>query len=91
MRVLLVPHTGLRSIRGDSNYLLFLDIATYLISRGTFCYMICLSSLSIRSTGYWPNVCVKEYEYDWYMEYGLIDLWKWPICFQDQWVSILWT
>lgn len=75
MRVLLVPHTGLRSIRGDSNYLLFLDIATYLISRGHFCYMI-LPKFAEHKVDRIPGLMYvfKEYEYDWYTEYGLIDL-----------------
>jgi len=40
MRLLLIPHTGLRNVKGDSNYLLFLDLAKYMISRGHFCYMV---------------------------------------------------
>ena len=40
MRILLIPHTGLRKIHGDSNYILFLDLATHLVKNGHFCYMI---------------------------------------------------
>lgn len=40
MRILLVPHTGLRNIKGDSNYLLFIDLAKHFISKGNFVHMI---------------------------------------------------
>lgn len=75
MRILLIPHTGLRKIHGDSNYILFLDLATHLVKNGHFCYMI-LPKFAREHVTRFPGLMYmfKEYEYDWYTESGLIDL-----------------
>ena len=75
MRILLIPHTGLKKIHGDSNYLLFLDLARYLISQGHFCYMI-MPRFAQQDVERMPGLMYvyKDYEYDFYTEYGLVDL-----------------
>lgn len=75
MRILLIPHTGLKKIHGDSNYILFLDLAEHLIAQGHFCYML-LPRFAQESVTRMPGLMYiyKDYEYDWYTESGLIDL-----------------
>lgn len=75
MRVLLIPHTGLKKITAESNYLMFLDLAKHLISKGHFCYMI-MPKYAQDQVERIPGLMYvyKDYEYDWYTEYGLINL-----------------
>lgn len=74
MRILLHPHTGLRRIRGDSNYLLFIDIARYMIEQGHYVHMI-MPEFSRDSVDRIPGLMYHfvEYNYDFYTEYGIYD------------------
>jgi len=75
MRILLIPHTGLKKIHGDSNYILFLDLAKYLVAQGHFCYML-MPEFAQETVTRFPGLMYvfKEYEYDWYTESGMVDL-----------------
>jgi hypothetical protein len=74
MRLLLIPHTGLKNIRGDSNYLLFLDLAKHLIAQGHFCYML-MPEFAKDDVERFPGLMYvwRDYGYDYYTEYHIID------------------
>ena len=63
MRILLIPHTGLREVHGDSNYILFLDLAKYLVAQGHFCYML-MPEFTQETVTRFPGLMYvfKEYE-----------------------------
>ncbi len=75
MRILLIPRIGLKKAYADSNYILFLDLATHLVKNGHFCYMI-LPKFAREHVTRLPGLMYlfKEYNYDWYTENGFIDL-----------------
>ena len=75
MRILLIPRIGLKKAYADSNYILFLDLATHLVKNGHFCYMI-LPKFAREYVTRFPGLMYmfKDYDYDWYTENGFIDL-----------------
>lgn len=78
-RWLLIPHTGLKNIHGDSNYLLFLDLVKYLTSRGHWCYMI-MPGYAREKVRHMPRLMYlfQDVHYDFYTSYAMLDA-KW-IC-----------
>lgn len=70
-----MPHTGLKNIRGDSNYLLFIDLARYLTKQGHYVYMY-MPRFAKDSVDRFPGLAYifKDYDYDFYTEYGLVDI-----------------
>ncbi|MEW6613919.1 MAG: glycosyltransferase [Thermodesulfobacteriota bacterium] len=75
MRLLLVPHTGLRNIHSDSNYLLFLDLARYLTESGHWCYMLVpgFAKEKVYRMKRLMYVFHDFIRYDYYTAYNLID------------------
>ena len=73
-RWLLIPHTGLRNIKGDSNYLLFLDLAKHLTSRGHWVYMLMPGYAREKVTHVERLMYVfQEMYYDFYTAYVVLD------------------
>lgn len=76
MRLLLIPHTGLRNIHSDSNYFLFIDLATYLTSKGHWCYILMPSFAKKKKVVRMSRLMYMYHdfiEYDFYTTYNAMD------------------